>query len=278
MFPYFYLPRICVIINGTIIRSEILKNPPEELAISLHTPSKQFIKTVNFFSGHIFTTVMLPVSHHSPFQVAEILLTLKQVRFDNLYIFPVTPVGAAFKQGTWVSHDQYWQFLQAFLKDYHDVAHDSSNNPTVEIMVPSVFKAFLKLNHEYAGDLDTLSGTADIVEHSCNAFDFAGGDGLKKLTFTPSGNVTGCCIMSNIPYFHLGNVLSSPLKEILEGEKSREFQQRFNNRRNHFHCLSSPCNLKDICRGGCPVTAFLSTGDILTGDKCCPLTGIEGKN
>jgi len=273
LFAYFYIPKLSITSNGTIRRSDILQNPPDEMCISLHkqVPRWTFINTVNFYSKSIFTTIMLPVSNTSHKAVYDVISSLCAPTFDNLYVFPIVPVGRAQENYVWVRNEQYWLFIKVFLKRFKQV--NCKAKPTVEVQIPTIFKAYLNMKYDLSIDnLINMFPEVDFVEHSCNAYNFDTFEGLNQLTINPFGYVSGCCMMSNIPYFYIGNLLFEPLESILSGNKALYFKELFKKARDNSVCHSM-CTLQNTCMGGCPVVRFLSHGNIYGQDIRCPNIG-----
>lgn len=107
----------------------------------------------------------------------------------------------------------------------------------------------------------------DVVTHDCNMF-----TGYQALT--PSGEVTGCCIMVGLRKFYSKNITE------LAGD-GPAFKRELDKRRNtlyeriildkDFTC--NTCTFFHACKGGCRASAYSYYGDISSPDPRCVLRG-----
>ena len=108
---------------------------------------------------------------------------------------------------------------------------------------------FLEINERAVsykkGNLTRLTGRA-----------FSCGGGRGKIAIFPDGSVTPC---DHLPALSLGNIMESPLKEILNGKKMTEFT-KFLNQKKADCAFCNNCKYIEFCSGGCPVEAIYSNG------------------
>lgn len=81
----------------------------------------------------------------------------------------------------------------------------------------------------------------------------------------PKGDVYPCGRFDGIDEFHMGNIQTDELEDILEGDVRKYLLSR------KLESLQqcSPCSFKEICNGGCMSNGYMREGNIMDKDYYC---------
>jgi len=95
-------------------------------------------------------------------------------------------------------------------------------------------------------------------------------DNLKcGLRIAADGNAFPCQMFSS-KQFCLGNVFSQSIQDILYGENMTQFSESILSRSHNIDSCNQ-CTHRRFCFGGCPATAFIENGTILSVSSSCKL-------
>ena len=81
------------------------------------------------------------------------------------------------------------------------------------------------------------------------------------------GHVYNCPVF-NTPEYHIGNVKSLSVQEMLEGERNRKLRKKILERRYAIEECRS-CSWRNFCQGGCAAYSSLRSGDLYVNDEFC---------
>jgi len=96
---------------------------------------------------------------------------------------------------------------------------------------------------------------------------FAHCGGATNLLIAPNGDVYPCQLCLDNGQLKLGNIKKQRIKSLFHSDELDFFRKRDLNMLTNQACLV--CEHKNICKGGCPITAQKLSGDSYAGDPTC---------
>ncbi len=145
------------------------------------------------------------------------------------------------------------QLGQAMIRLF-DLWFDDYTQPVIEIQ-PFV---------DIMGNIGAYRNTETKVDYPYSCI-FKNNCANSYISVVPGGNVYPCGRSAGNPQFHMGNINTDSMDDILASRPRKLLLQR------HEESVQScePCDFRPICNSGCPDNAYLFTGDALQKDGFC---------
>jgi uncharacterized protein len=130
--------------------------------------------------------------------------------------------------------------------------------------IEELFEAWVAADGDVSASIisETLCGALGYRPGTC----IMGGTCRNFIGFEPDGVVSPCCEMTLDPQFHFGNIVKTPLREILQGPVAQEFWRL--EEKGHSRCGGCPW-WGTTCRGGCAYHRIQAGGSPDAKDYLC---------